>query len=69
MEIEKQISLAVKRAKIEILEDLKEKIDIYYSDCELSLSDKDTTCSKCNKNMFSSIFNMIDRDISKLKGE
>lgn len=50
-------------------EKLKFEIDIYYSDCLLSISDNDNDCKICNKNVFESILRKIDNHIAELKGE
>ena len=58
----KEFLIAIKELK-----EIEEKIGIYESDCMLSCSD--INCKACNKIMFGSIHNIINRHISKLKGD
>ena len=51
------------------LEEVKEEIGLYYSDCLLSISDNDNDCKICNKNVFESILRKIDNHVAELKGE
>ena len=69
--IEKQeIVLAIKNGTSleEELEKIKAKIGLYENDCMLSCPNNDD-CRDCNNNMFGSIYRIIDKHISELKGE
>ena len=54
---------------IDALDDLKREVEKYYTDCSLAIAEADTRCHHCNDSVFSSIVEMIQDRIKKLRDE